>query len=217
MVRALVAGESVDFGGATGSLRWSRRRVPILFAGDGPRVLRAAGATADGAIVGGSSTPEALDQSRRHVREGARAAGRDPAAAELWAFVKVSFGATAEEAIAPLRATLAAAAQRNFRRDPLGKGLPPALLPALESVVAGYTFGRHGDTDAGGNARLLTDPELTRFLADRFSIFGTPEQVRRRIRAIAEVGIDRLLIVCSGPDPDALLEALGAEIVRKVM
>jgi 5,10-methylenetetrahydromethanopterin reductase len=212
-VRALVAGEEVDFGAVRGRLRWSLQQAPIFFSGDGPRVLRTAGMVADGVILGGGLDEATLQRSLRLLAEGAASAGRDPQTLERWIFAKVSFGATEAEALEPLRATLAAACQRNFRHNPVARGLPPALVPAAQAVIAQYAFGRHGDTDAAGNARLLTDPDLMRFLADRFALYGTPAQVRQQIARIAAAGFHQFLLVCSGPDPDTLLEALGHEIV----
>jgi 5,10-methylenetetrahydromethanopterin reductase len=216
MVRALVAGEEVDFGGPRGTVRWSRRRVPIFFSGDGPRILRAAGAVADGVILGGGLDMETLARSLGQVRAGAEEAGRAFDELELWAFTRVSFGSSRDAAREPMRAGLAATAQRNFRRDPLAKGFPAEHLPALRRIVEGYAFGRHGDTDAGGNARLLEDPGLLTYMADRFALYGTPEEVREQVRQVGESGVRRLIIAITGADPDGLLEQIGEDLISKL-
>src|SRR5919199_231695 len=49
-IRALLAGQTVDFGGASVALRVSPQPVPILLAASGPKALRLAGELADVAL-----------------------------------------------------------------------------------------------------------------------------------------------------------------------
>src|SRR5437016_6767433 len=51
-LRALLGGESVDFGGTPGRLTFaSKRRIPIVMAASGPKAIEVAGEIADGALL----------------------------------------------------------------------------------------------------------------------------------------------------------------------
>lgn len=83
VVRALLAGEDVDFGPVTSSLRDPGTAPPVLMAASGPRNLRLAGEIADGAILLSGISPVTLASSRERVAEGALAAGRQLADLQL--------------------------------------------------------------------------------------------------------------------------------------
>lgn len=88
LARGLLGGEPTTFAGRTVRVSGvrlefaTRPSLPIYVAGRGPSVLRAAGRAADGAIL----SIAGFDRARALVREGAEAAGRDPARLEviLW-------------------------------------------------------------------------------------------------------------------------------------
>jgi 5,10-methylenetetrahydromethanopterin reductase len=77
VVRDLLAGRPVDFGGVRSRLR-DPLPVPIHLAASGPRNLRLAGGIADGAILLSGVAPGALSAAADRVRDGAAAAGRHP-------------------------------------------------------------------------------------------------------------------------------------------
>ena len=98
IVRRTAAGERVEYHGEmydTGSrfqLSWKPRfpQFPVYFAGLGPKMTRLAGEVADGVVIN-MAPPAKIREIAARVREGAAAAGRDPAAADIIAKVWVSF------------------------------------------------------------------------------------------------------------------------------
>jgi probable F420-dependent oxidoreductase len=89
IVRRLLDGQHVTFSGEFNELRDAvlapapSRRIPILVAGDGPRVLRLAGRYADAWNLNGFGLPdERLRTVLRRLDESLEAEGRDPATLE---------------------------------------------------------------------------------------------------------------------------------------
>src|SRR5436853_293591 len=74
--------------------------VPIWIAALGPRAMRLAGEVADGVLLNWCP-PERVAFARERIREGAEAAGRDPAAVELGVYVRsaIGSGAAGDEAL----------------------------------------------------------------------------------------------------------------------
>src|SRR5262249_33423053 len=93
-VRGLCQGRSVQHEGRELRLLWEAADVPILVAGDGPRIQRLAGRVADGAIVGNGATPEVVRHALSNVRAGAEEAGRDPDSVEVWFMTRVNLAET---------------------------------------------------------------------------------------------------------------------------
>ena len=92
-LRGLLAGETVTRE-ATLILRGARLafrppRVPLYLGALGPRMLRLAGEAADGTALNWCG-PDEVAWSRRRIVEGARAAGRDPAAVRVVEYVRVA-------------------------------------------------------------------------------------------------------------------------------
>lgn len=145
-VRALLAGERVDYEGTAVKLhgvRLGRRTppVPVYLGALGPRMLRLAGAAADGAALNWC-TPEQIAWSRERVAEGARRAGRDPANVRIVEYIRVAVDEDED------------VARRAFARAVLGY----ALARPGASKEHGYRahFARMGFDDA------LTDLEARR-------------------------------------------------------
>jgi len=96
--RRLLRGEAVRHRGR----RWSAEigppgersaawwRVPLLLAAVGPRTLRLAGAAADGVLLNYGAPLEYVRWAVEQVAEGARAAGRDPAAVDVYGYLFVA-------------------------------------------------------------------------------------------------------------------------------
>lgn len=96
LMRRLWAGERV-FGheGALGSYPYLHQadwldeagNIPLLLGAYGPKSLALAGRCFDGVILPTYLSDAAVSRSVEHVRRGAEAAGRDPAAVKVWAMV----------------------------------------------------------------------------------------------------------------------------------
>jgi alkanesulfonate monooxygenase SsuD/methylene tetrahydromethanopterin reductase-like flavin-dependent oxidoreductase (luciferase family) len=83
-IRSLLGGGKVD-----GVRLEVATPVPLVVAALGPRMLRLAGATADGVLLNWV-TPDFVARARADVDLGARSAGRDPRAIRLAGYVRVA-------------------------------------------------------------------------------------------------------------------------------
>ena len=79
-VKALLAGESVEYDGMTNRLDFAGsdggHGVPVLMAASGPRSLELAGEVADGALVLVGYTPGIVGRAMEHLEAGAKRSGR---------------------------------------------------------------------------------------------------------------------------------------------
>ena len=93
ILRKLWRGETVDYTGPLGHITGLRLGVdlphppPVIMAAMGEKTLRWAGGFCDGILLNSLWTPEAVARSAKIAREGAEAAGRDPAALRIWAIM----------------------------------------------------------------------------------------------------------------------------------
>lgn len=90
ILRRLWRGESVTYDGPVGRMTGLRLGVdlpvipPVIMAAMGEKTLKWAGRFCDGVVLNSLWTPQAVARSAKLVREGAEAAGRDPASVRIW-------------------------------------------------------------------------------------------------------------------------------------
>ncbi len=215
-VKGLLAGEEVEWDGGMAHTRWSRRQIPILLAAEGPRILRLAGEVAEGAVVHVGMSPDIVLRAFETAKDGAREAGRDPAALELSVHAKVNINDDPKKAVEEL-GVIVAASRHAFRHNMESKDVPPELEGAVRSLVEGYQTAQHEPVNPALNAQLAERLGLSQFLAERFAIAGTPEQCRQQVQGLLDAGVTRFLINAVGaPDPDRVLERFGKEVIAKV-
>jgi 5,10-methylenetetrahydromethanopterin reductase len=174
-----------------------QKRVPVFLAAAGPKALRLAGTLCDGVIFNYLTSEESLRQAIAHARAAAVDGGRDP---NQMAFVLRTTAVFTEtesaerEALDRGKSFLALIAtlpgmQRLVQTD--GFDVPAILEEARaamrtnEILARGGGFPalkREGDLDA---ARAAIPDDLIR----RLGIIGSPDEVRRRLRALAEIGV----------------------------
>src|SRR5881275_2061142 len=76
-VKALVAGQTVDFHGTPGRLTYaSSRRIPVLMAASGPKAIELAGEIADGVLLLVGFNRGIVERALEHLERGARRVGR---------------------------------------------------------------------------------------------------------------------------------------------
>src|SRR5712692_597383 len=72
-VKALLAGQSVDFNGTPGRLGFtSGRRIPVIMAASGPKAIELAGEVADGALLLVGFNRGIVQTALEHLERGAR-------------------------------------------------------------------------------------------------------------------------------------------------
>src|SRR5262249_4832481 len=76
-VRSLLAGETVDFQGTPGRLKYAAgRRIPVLMSASGPRAIELAAEVADGVMLLVGYTPGIINAALEHLERGAKRGGR---------------------------------------------------------------------------------------------------------------------------------------------
>jgi 5,10-methylenetetrahydromethanopterin reductase len=194
-LRALLAGETVSWDGGEVRMTWPRRSVPIYLAASGPRTLRLAGRIADGVLFQVGADPRLVRWALAQVEAGAREAGRPLGELTLCARVGCSVDedrAWAREEVKPYAAV---AAKTSFDAIPADE-LPVDLVEEARELRARYDYYRHAHGQAH-HRHLVTERVL-----DAVSIAGTPAEAAPRFRALAELGVDRIVtpvVVSDGP------------------
>jgi 5,10-methylenetetrahydromethanopterin reductase len=199
-LRALLEGSTRDdmtmeIAGNTGPAE------PIFLAASQPRMLRLAGAVADGVILLGPADPAILAQQLGEVDRGAIDAGRDPGqvSRDVWVTMAVDGEVPGVEAVRSW-----ASAQARLLTD--WKQIPDSLRrfeSEMKTAAETYDFSRHLSVSAS-HAQVLSD-EFTSLLA----VAGDVEHCAARLRGIAAVGADRITVSLMSGGRERRLEQLA--------
>ncbi len=192
LTRHLHAGERTSFEGIAddASLNYDAGDVPVYIGAQGPNMLRMANDHGDGVLIN-ASHPADFEWSFDQIEE---------KKTEMLAYTSFSVDEDAEAAADAARSPVAF----------VTAGSPP---PVLE---------RHGvDADAadeiGGHIERGEFREafslVTEDMLDAFSVHGTPEECRERVRKLYETGVDTVVVGSPlGPDPESSIE-LAADLL----
>ena len=206
VIRPLLAGETVTYGGKTIELDRlklsfpARRDIPIYVAARGDKALAMAGEVADGAMIATYATPRGVRHALDQVESGARRAGRG--LDDLTLFSRVDGWIDpdrerARDAIRPMIARLLAASHpdRSFV-DAAGVRISDDLARVIAS--------RHRE-EAQAAAALVSDE-----LVDAFSWAGTASDVADRIGEIVDLGIREITFMPHPPAGDVVRSGIAA-------
>jgi alkanesulfonate monooxygenase SsuD/methylene tetrahydromethanopterin reductase-like flavin-dependent oxidoreductase (luciferase family) len=179
--RRVAAGEKDETSFALG---WKPQhpRFPTFLAALGPKMSRLAGEVSDGAIVN-MGTPEKLAEIAGHVREGARAAGKDGGAAQVIAKVRVSIDADRDRARSRLRKLAAMYTVADHYRDMLvSSGFEGEVSKASAAAAQG---------GLRAAAQAISDDYL-----DRLPLLAATsiEEVKDRLLPFETCGATRIIV-----------------------
>jgi 5,10-methylenetetrahydromethanopterin reductase len=182
-----------------------RSSVPIYVGAVNGRMLRAAGAWADGVQLGAIVSPGYVRWSWAQIARGAQEAGRDPADLDLASNVLVSVDADARAARDAVRRVLA---YYIHRVEPIVLSTSGADPDEIERVRRSVLS---DGVEAG--ARLVGDG-----LIDVFAAAGEPEHVAARLDEYLRAGLRGVLAWhVIGPDPERSLTMLAREVRPRVI
>lgn len=219
-VRALVRGEQATWRGATFQGHWAEFdpsfAPPVTVSCSGPKLLQAAVQVADGVVIDGMGyTPEDIARVNRLIDQGCDEVGRDPNELEVRWGSEFAFGddheAVMEKHILVSHWLLVG--------DPIAKGVPEEILPALRQV--------HADTKDLDTFAEISMLELRTKRAKELGIydwltarsarlFGTPEDVRKRMDELRQHGIEKWSLAPMTHDGAAgCIEQLGSVIAAR--
>jgi 5,10-methylenetetrahydromethanopterin reductase len=197
-VKALLAGQTVDWSGTPGRLGYaSRRPIPVLMAASGPKAIEVAGEVADGVLLLVGFNHGIVERALDHLERGARRAGRRLEDLEvIWA-VRTGTAATTDEARRAARPT---AVHWGILRwgghwlEPAGVRIPKFEIP--DAVWKVYPDLSHAhDWEAAIAATSFVPDDVVADLCDALGLVGTPEHCAERIAEMTKLGARNLYLM----------------------
>ena len=195
MIQRLLRGEEARFGEATAAIRWisdaDQPKVPLTVAASGPRVIEAAARHAERVDFTVGAEPARI----RWAVDTARAAadGR----LSLGAYLNVGVHPDRARARDLVRGNTAVLARFTAEGAP-PDGLSDVTREGIDHLASAYEESRHGESDAPA-AHTLEDEFI-----DRFAVCGPADEVADRLARLAELGLDRLIVVPGSLDADPI-------------
>jgi 5,10-methylenetetrahydromethanopterin reductase len=197
-VRALLAGEPVDFAGTPGRLTFAARRpIPLIMAASGPKAIEVAGEVADGVLLLVGFNRGIVERALEHLERGARRGGRRVEDLEVTWAVRIATAPTTAEARRLARPT---AVHWGVLRwgghwlEPAGVRLPRLEIP--EAVHKVYPDLSHAhDWEAAIAATSFVDDETVAQLCDALGLVGAPADCARRIAEMTKLGVQNLYLM----------------------
>jgi 5,10-methylenetetrahydromethanopterin reductase len=193
MLQAYLRGDAVERDGFSSRLEWLPEvrvpKVPVEVAATGRRVIEVAARQADRICFAVGADPEHLGAAIAHARAAARAAGRDPGAIKYGAFVNCVVLDDVAVARDALRGAVATFARFSAMRGSDPDRLPPPLRRAVLYLREHYDMRDHTRTGVAHTAGIEDD------FVDWYAIAGPAENAVRRLRRLAELGLDFVHVI----------------------
>jgi probable F420-dependent oxidoreductase len=210
IIRDLAEGRATDYDGEQVRMPWvpeNGARLPIWIAGYGPKVLNMTGRVADGVILQ-FADPDLIKWCVGFVHQGARQAGRDPSEIKVMAAAPVWVSDDLERCREQVRWFPALVS--NHVMDLINRYGADQLPPELTHYVTnrqGYDYQHHAEVGSS-NAQFVSDE-----IVDRFCIVGPVEEHIRRLRELAEIGVDQFNIYMMSGEEETCLDVYGRDIL----
>jgi 5,10-methylenetetrahydromethanopterin reductase len=197
-VKALLAGQAVDFHGTPGRLGYaSGRRIPVLMAASGPKAIELAGEIADGVLLLVGFNRGIIQRALEHVERGARRAGRRLEDLEIVWAARIGTAATTTEARRLARPTAVhwgVLRWGGYWLEPAGLTLPKLEIP--DAVHRIYPDLSHApDWEAAIKATTFVPDDVVAELCDAVGLIGTPADCATRILETAKLGVRSLYLM----------------------
>jgi 5,10-methylenetetrahydromethanopterin reductase len=194
-VRELLEEGETFYKGKKVLLEWPQSRthkVPLYIVAAGPRMLKLAGAVADGVYIASGLTPKVVRGALDTIAEGAREAGRDLSALDIWWVVRFSMAESRQQVLDQGgRESLASIGNHSLRGGFEGKFVPEELQPRIREYHAGYNWEEKGRR-YGANAKLMENLGLLNYFMERFGVMGSPDEVVERFRQLEKLGVQQV-------------------------
>jgi probable F420-dependent oxidoreductase len=207
VIRALVAGETIEYEGTELVFPWTRGwTLPVWVAGYGPMAIAMTGRVADGIILQ-LADPDLVRWFVGQLREATEAAGRPVGAVKVQAAAPAHVG---PRDLGRERTRWFPALVSNHVVDLVNKYPREQLPEALTGYIGdrtGYDYHHHAEVGSS-NAAFVGD-EVT----DRFCILGGHDEQIAKLRELAAAGVDQFNLYLMNGDEEAQLEAYGADVI----
>ncbi|MDE3075379.1 MAG: LLM class flavin-dependent oxidoreductase [Chloroflexota bacterium] len=206
VIRALLSGETVNFEGevvrlAGGKLHLpARPDIPIYVASRGDRVLEMAGQHADGVMIATYATPAGVQHALERVDAGLAKSGRSREDIRIISRVDGWIASDREQARAAVRSMVARFLTSSYPDVSFVQAVGAEIPPDLEAVL------RQKNRELSAvSGHLVTDE-----LVDAFTWAGTIEDVARKVRSVAALGIDDMTILLHPPEGEPVEPGMAA-------
>jgi len=191
-VQHYLANDSIDCNGRPSRLQWLDRcrqpKVPLDVAVSGPRMIELAGRLAERVTLAVGADPDRVAWAIDLTRKAAADAGRDPRSVSIGAYVNVGCHPDLDAARGLIGGAVAAFAHFSSMPGSTGAGLSDADRPVVAEVGRRYDSNEHL-SNAAAHTGALT-PEFV----DRFAVIGPPAACLRRLRELADLGVERFVV-----------------------
>lgn len=198
VVKALLAGKTVDFHGTPGRLGYAAGRpIPILMAASGPKAVALAGEVADGVLLLVGYTPGIASAVLACLEQGARRSGRRLEDLEIIWAVRTGTARSMAEARRQARPTAVHWGILGWGGHWLqhaGLDLPAfAIPPAVREIYPDLSHAQNWEEAIAATA--FVPDEVVAQLCDALGLIGTPEYCAERIIAMAKHGMTNLYLM----------------------
>jgi 5,10-methylenetetrahydromethanopterin reductase len=196
-VRGLLATGESTYQGRPQRVRWTseavRRQIPISICAEGPKMLHLGGRIGDGVIAGTGLLPEVIQDTIAKIHAGARAAGRDPSAVDIWFTARSSLHDDRQKGLENVKASVSSILNHAMRFGLEGKHVPDALKARIQTYVDGYELYDHV-LGTGKNPKRMEELGLTDYALKRWALAGNPSAWIKRIEEVAAAGATKLWV-----------------------
>jgi 5,10-methylenetetrahydromethanopterin reductase len=177
--------------------------VPVEVAATGPRVISAAARHADRVLLALGADPDRVRWGIETARESRRRAELDPDGVAFGAFVNVVCLPDIDAARDLARGGLSTFARFSVMHGEIVGPVSDEQAAIMHRLHDDYDMRSHTRADSA-QAHVLSDE-----FVDSYAIVGPPDHCIARLRALAELGLDKLVIVGGtlGADRQAAAEA----------
>lgn len=212
LIHELTEGRPANYAGEQIQMPWVREgsHLPIWIAGYGPKALNLTGRIADGVILQ-FADPDLIAWCLGFLHEGARQVGRDPKEIKVMAAAPVWVSDDLQKCRDQVRWFPALVS--NHVVDLINRYGADQLPPALTRYVrhrGDYDYQHHAEVGSS-NSEFVGDD-----IVDRFCIVGPLEEHHRRLRELADVGVDQFNIYLMSGEEEACLDVYGREVLPYV-
>jgi 5,10-methylenetetrahydromethanopterin reductase len=212
-IRELLRTGQSQFKGAPCKLTWwNGSTIPIYIAASGPKTLQLAGEIADGVVINTGLTPDIIRDSIAQVRIGCERAGRDIGAVDMWWLPLTCVDDDRDRALHAIAPTLASAGSHLSRLAIKGKHIPPELLDRVKELGRRYNSAQHDMPDSR-NRDLINELGLRDYLAERFSVIGSPRDCIAKLERAIEAGARQFWMSVHFDDKIAFMRNWSAQVM----
>ena len=211
-IQAYLRGQAVDLDGYASRMDWVARngqpKVPMAVAATGPKVIELAARVAERVTFSLGAMPERL----RWAIDLARAVNPS---VSCGAYINAVAHPDLNTARALVRGRLGVYARFSSMHDNALRSLRPEDHTVMTRLAERYDMNAHAT--AGARHESVLDDDFV----DRFGIVGPSDHVAERLRQLARLGLDHVIIVGHGRDvePTVLAESsrrFGREVIPQL-